>query len=322
MTHLTLAQLSGDGKRLLLVDDQGAEFTLDVDAKLRAALRGEHARLGQLEMKMDSSLRPRDIQARIRAGETPEDVASAAGTTVDAIMPFAAPVMAERQHVAERAQRSSVRRSAGGSVPTGARTLGEAVGGHLRSLNVDPDTVQWDAARREDGRWTLTADYSAGPRSGTAQFTFDAPGNYVVVDNDDAHFLIGDTGAAAPEAPPARDDLQRARARRQSTAPAHDELPLGDDALSLVSDESRSESSSQSASLGAEAPVEAYLDDEPPTREQPAVTDEPAPEDERHDVGPVAEDEPPARPAKKRGRASVPSWDEIMFGGPSGSDRA
>ena len=30
----------------------------------------------------------------------------------------------------------------------------------------------------------------------------------------------------------------------------------------------------------------------------------------------VATDEPPApKPAKKRGRASVPSWDEIMFGG-------
>jgi hypothetical protein len=28
-----------------------------------------------------------------------------------------------------------------------------------------------------------------------------------------------------------------------------------------------------------------------------------------------APSEPVAKPAKKRGRASVPSWDEIMFGG-------
>ena len=97
MAHLTLAGLSDDGKRLLLVSDKGVEFTLDIDARLRAALRGEHARLGHLEIRMDSALRPRDIQARIRAGETPEAVAQAAQTTVDRIMAFAAPVLAERQ---------------------------------------------------------------------------------------------------------------------------------------------------------------------------------------------------------------------------------
>ena len=61
MAHLTLAGLSGDGKRLLLVSDKGVEFTVDVDERLRAALRGDHARLGQLEIKMDSALRPRDL---------------------------------------------------------------------------------------------------------------------------------------------------------------------------------------------------------------------------------------------------------------------
>ncbi|MGH3335899.1 MAG: septation protein SepH, partial [Nocardioides sp.] len=86
--------MSDDGKRLLLVSDKGVEFTLDIDARLRAALRGDHARLGHLEIKMDSALRPRDIQARIRAGDTPEAVAQAAQTTVDRIMAFAAPVLA------------------------------------------------------------------------------------------------------------------------------------------------------------------------------------------------------------------------------------
>ena len=59
---------------------------------------------------MESTLRPRDIQARIRAGETPESVAQVAGTSVDKVMPYAAPVLAERAHVAQRAQRASIRR--------------------------------------------------------------------------------------------------------------------------------------------------------------------------------------------------------------------
>ena len=329
MVHLTLAGLSDDGKRLLLVSDQGVEFTLDVNDRLRAALRGDHARLGQLEITMDSTLRPRDIQARIRAGESPEAVAQAAQTSVDKIMPFAAPVMAERQHVAQRAQRSSVRRT---GQTGGARTLGDAVSAHLRSANVDPDTVEWDSARREDGRWALTAEFSAGARSGTARFTYDAPGNYVVADNDDAGWLLGelrDTPGAAPTSR-SSDDLTRARARRLS-AVSDSELPLGDDAISMVN--------AESASVGAEQPVEAYLDDVPPTApettEAPAVDDdaEPPPGDAVDDVDDAEQDatdseEDPApeparkKPAKKRGRASVPSWDEIMFGGSSGSDRA
>ena len=165
MAHLTLAGLSEDGKRLLLVGDNGDEHTLDVDHALRAALRGEHARPGQLEITMDSALRPRDIQARIRAGESAEAVAEAARTTLEKIMPFAAPVLAERAHVAQRAQLSSVRRRSG---DTGARTLGEAVAAQLRAVGVDASAVEWDAWRREDGRWTLTGDVTAPRHTGTA----------------------------------------------------------------------------------------------------------------------------------------------------------
>ena len=241
MAHLTLAGVSDDGKRLLLVSDKGVEFTLDITPGLRAALNGDTSRLGQLEIQMDSVIRPRDIQARIRAGETPEAVAQAAQTSVDKIMIYAGPVLDERRHVAERAQRSSVRRRGGDT--SQVRTLGEAVAAHLRSLNVDPTTVVWDAWRREDGRWSLTAQFGGqltGPREGTAQFTYDAPGNYVVLDNDDARWLVGEVVAAqAPAAPPQPDDLQERR-RRLSSVPGSepavvpDELPLGVDAIELV----------------------------------------------------------------------------------------
>ncbi len=311
MAHLTLAGLSEDGKRLLLVSDAGVEFTLDADARLRAALRGDgdvRARLGQLEIKMESALRPRDIQARIRAGETPESVAAAARTTVEKIMPFAAPVLAEREHVAQRAQRASIRRPAGS--PAGSRTLGDAVAGHLRGLNVDPGGVEWDAWRREDGRWTLTATYSATGRDGEAAFTFDAPGNYVSADDEDARWLVGDGPATTTEAAPAaapQDDLASARRRRLAAVPP-DELPLGEDAIDLVTEDPAPEEPAPET-LGSEADIDAYLDDpEPMTQPEHEVVAE---------SDPAAGEPPgePERPAKRKGRASVPSWDEIMFGG-------
>ena len=292
MVHLTLAGVSEDGKRLLMVDDTGVEHDLDVDARLRAALRGETSRLGQLEMTMDSVLRPRDIQARIRSGESPEAVAEAAQTSVDKIMPYAGPVLAEREHVAQRAQRSSVRRTAGAD---GVRSLGEAVEAHLRSEHIGPDVVTWDAWRREDGRWTLTAEFETRPRSGLAHFTYDMPGSYVLLDDEDARWLVGEVIATATLAAPL-DDLQQARARRRVSLD-DEELPLGEDAIGMVSPEPEP------------APEPAP---EPEPEPAPVAETEPEPEPE-----PEVQPEPPVRrPVRKsRGRASVPSWDEIMFGG-------
>ncbi len=317
MAHLTLAGVSDDGSRVLLVSDKGVEFTLDITPGLRAALSGEVPR--RLEIQMDSVIRPRDIQARIRAGETPEAVAQAAQTSVDKIMVYAGPVLDERQHVAERAQRASVRRRGGDT--SQVRTLGEAVAAHLRSINVDPTTVVWDAWRREDGRWSLTAQFGGqltGPREGTAQFTYDTPGNYALLDNDDARWLVGEV-VASPEVQP--DDLHERRRRLsavpgdESTDPpdtSSEELPLGVDAIELVH---------------TDVPLAAFLDDslaadEPAPGEQPA--DASADEDDEQSASDAdttadenADDGAPSRRSvqKKRGRASVPSWDEIMFGG-------
>ncbi|HXH80802.1 septation protein SepH [Nocardioides sp.] len=324
MAHLTLAGRSDDGKRLLLVSDNGAEFTLDIDAPLRAALRGEHARIGQLEIQMDSSLRPRDIQNRIRAGESPDAVAQAAQTTVEKIMAFAAPVIAERAHVADRAQGSSLRRKAG---DTGARTLGEAVGAHLRGLNVDPNQVEWDSWRREDGRWTLTGSFNTPQRRGTATFAFDLRGSFVTSEDADARWLVGEeVSSVSTAAKSSRDDLQQARSRRLSAVPA-DELPLGEDAIELAASDHDGDVEEVEAS-----PTETTLDlTEAGLRTDQASEAPPADDDAEGADDPVvgsasgsgssdpAADEPAARrPARKgRGRASVPSWDEIMFGGPS-----
>src|SRR6478735_12289429 len=105
MRNLRLVGLSADGRQVVLVDDTGAEFATPADDRLRAALRGDRARLGQLEIQMESALRPRDIQARIRAGESPEAVAAIAQMPMERVMAFAGPVLAERDHIASLAQR-------------------------------------------------------------------------------------------------------------------------------------------------------------------------------------------------------------------------
>ncbi len=368
MQYLTPVGLSEDGRRLLLLSLAGEEFAVPVDTRLRAALRGDNERLAQLEMKMESALRPRDIQSRIRAGESPEDVAAAAQTTVEAIMGFATPVLAERAHVAHTALKASVRRRSGESSSAG-RTLGEAAELFFSDHQLHDEDVEWDAWRTPDGRWMLVATYTAGGRERRAEFSHDLPGRYVVAENDEARILTGEV----PE-PQARQPAggRTAPSRRLSSVPSQDELPLGDDAIELVRDhdgdrEPAADEPTELADFAGEVDAdlvdpgpEAKAQTQAPAQAQPTLDSilDPASEtadadwmtqdppskdpitDEQRDAGPVAEqvseppleseaskdaapgadlaDEPTAEvapPPKKKSRSSVPSWDEIMFGG-------
>ena len=307
---LTLVGLTDDKQKLVLVSDAGEEFTLPADARLRAALRGEHARFGQLEITMDSVLRPRDIQARIRAGESPEHVAAAAQTTLDKVMSYATPVLAERAYIAQRAQLASVRRRGGEGV---ARPLADAVAERLRGRNVDPDTVDWDAWRREDGRWTLAADYRSGESNRHAEFAFDAAGSYVVAEDDEARWLVGEQ--TSRKGPQPRSTPGPRRLSSVAGGPDDgDELPLGEDAIGMVTGDLVTGEPEP-----AEEPVEPVEERVEEPVEQPAGAD---PVEHPVELGSeadpeVAGDQPEERPrpARKSRRPSVPSWDEIMFGG-------
>ncbi|TCC25159.1 septation protein SepH [Kribbella speibonae] len=211
MREARLVGLSQDGKQLILaMAETGEEFAVPVDDRLRAALRGDRARLGQLEIQMESALRPRDIQARIRAGESPEAVAAIAQMPMERVMAFAGPVLAERDHIASLAQRASVRRRGGGDAPT--RNLGAWVTDRLRTRQVDPASAEWDAWRREDGRWAVRVSYFVESEDSAdtgaeqkdekiAMFAYDAPGRYAVPDDDEARWLVGEQAQVLPTTP-------------------------------------------------------------------------------------------------------------------------
>ena len=101
---------------------------------------------------MESALRPRDIQARIRAGASPDEVAEAAGVPVEKIAAFADPVIAERDYIAGLARTNPVRRR---GETTSHRTLRNAVADALAAKGVDADEAEWDAWKLEDRRWQV-----------------------------------------------------------------------------------------------------------------------------------------------------------------------
>jgi hypothetical protein len=181
MRSLRLVALSDDGKHLVLAPDgpdsgDAAErFQVPIDDRLRAAARGDAHRVAQIEIEVGNSLPPRVIQARIRAGETPEQVAHSSGTSVERIMRFAHPVLQERERVADQAREARVRLSEGTpSVP-----LEQFMSERLRLLGADLDAVRWDAHRNEDGTWQVRAAWRAGHKSGTTRWSYDIPARTV-----------------------------------------------------------------------------------------------------------------------------------------------
>ena len=211
--------LTPEGDQLIVVTDDGEEIAIPADDRLRASLRPDRPRLGQLEIQMDSALRPRDIQARIRAGESLEEVARAAGVPTERLDAFAAPVMAERDHVAGLAQVHPVRRR---GETTSHRTLRNAVADQLAIRGIEPADVTWDSWKLEDRRWQVKATYRSGSAEHEALFVYEQMGRFSTAANDEARWLIGDSNPLHGPQP----------GRRQPHSPG--DAPFADDELALV----------------------------------------------------------------------------------------
>lgn len=197
MPELRVVAVSNDGTRLVLKAADSTEYTLPIDERLRAAVRNDRARLNQIEIEVESHLRPRDIQARIRAGASAEEVAQLAGIPVDRVRRFEGPVLAERAFMAERARKTPVRRPGENTGPQ----LGEAVQERLTLRGAEKESVQWDSWRRDDGTWEVLLVYRVASEPHSASWTYDPPRRLVVAVDDEARSLIGESDdlPATPE---------------------------------------------------------------------------------------------------------------------------
>src|SRR6202161_4644651 len=134
MQELRIVAVSEDGSyAVLAVPGRGGRFSLPIDDRLRIVARGQFSRLAQYEIEVESPLRPKEIQDRIRAGETAEEIADAAGVPIERVRRFEGPVLAERAYRAQEAQGASIRQP-GDSGP-GPR-LGDIVVERLAELGV------------------------------------------------------------------------------------------------------------------------------------------------------------------------------------------
>ena len=168
MRALRVVGLTEDGEVVLEDPVRLERYTVPADERLRAAARGDLSRLGQIAIELESQLRPREIQARIRAGASVEQVATAAGVPEQKIERFAYPVLTERFRTADNAQRAHPMRADGPD----NRTLAEVVAHTLGLRGQTYEGAKWDSWKGEDGRWVVALSWRAGRSDNRAHWVF------------------------------------------------------------------------------------------------------------------------------------------------------
>lgn len=363
MSELTLVGLDEDGEHVVLEGPDGQRFRVRIDEALRAAVRRDRPQLEQVRADQ-AGVPPREIQSRIRAGATAEEVAEETGMPVEIVRRYDGPVLAERQYVAQQAMATRIGHE------SGAPVLGDLVTDRLATRDVAPAGITWDAYRLGTSPWTVEVRFDVGGAQRSARWTYDAADRRVRALDDEARWLsetelpdepirgprhltavrdkvfdieVDDAVRpllaqvdlpALPEPEPEPDathalldDLAGRRGVRQELDPeADDEFPgFGPQHAFDFEHPSAAAEPVPAAHPPASRPdtaVDARVLQMPAARAEPAGAPVPEPRSPgAPPAGPHGEhdehahpDQHPARARGRKARASVPSWDEIVFG--------
>ncbi|MXP22693.1 DUF3071 domain-containing protein [Gordonia sp. HNM0687] len=320
MRELRVVGVEADGTHVICQDpESGEKYRMAADERLRAAARGDISRLGQIEIEMESTLRPREIQARIRAGATVSEVAALAGVPVDKIERFAHPVLLERARAAELASMAHPIREDGPAVST----LGETVGEAMTGLGHNNQDVDWDAWKGDDGYWVVQVSWHVGRTDNHAHWRFQPGSHGGTADplDDLADELTHPemitprrrlTPVATPDlAPPpavehepdGHDEvtfdadrlIDAQRTRNGKVPPSHDEHGT------VAIDFGTPEADSMWSAPAEESPTD---EDRAPDSSVPAASGEQAPDDSATT----------AKPRRRSRKPAVPAWEDVLLG--------
>ena len=194
MRPLRFVALSEDGQALVLTDEAGRMLFLTLDESVTSAVQHDRRLAEKLAFEVDASLTPRDIQARIRAGDSVAEVARVANVPVEKVLRFAGPVLQERAAIVQFSQRTCK--------ATNGEIFGELADTRLTEHGIDPQSVSWDAYRRENGTWRIRASWKSGKATARATWDLDKAELRVKAVDDMAHFLIEPPAAEEEEIDP------------------------------------------------------------------------------------------------------------------------
>ncbi|MDO4685918.1 MAG: septation protein SepH [Corynebacterium sp.] len=118
------------------------------------------------------TMRPREIQDRIRGGASISEIAEAIGVRESRIEPFAHPILLERSRMAELAKRALPVRDDGPA----SLTLWEILATAFAAREIDLTTSKWDSYRDASGQWVVRVSWQSGISENTAEWSYHPKG--------------------------------------------------------------------------------------------------------------------------------------------------
>ncbi|GIG54687.1 septation protein SepH [Demequina activiva] len=345
MTRLTLVRAADDGEHLIVATDDGEQFELELTDDLRRTVALTRARAQSPAADDEPSrptMSPKEIQQRIRSGLNARELSELTGEPVEGLERYEAPVLAERAYIADLARGTRIGRD------SGAPVLADLVTDRLAGRGVDPEAVEWDAWREPEEPWKVAADYRVDGRNVRALWEFDHTARAVTAQDDESRWLTETELLDVPipkrhlsAVKPVADDapLDQSRPLMPVAADATGDEPHEPSATELLLEdlhERRGTRESIDAEDLEDDDDEQFEGFGPAQRAREAevgfAAERPSGQSMPHPAGSarraqraadddVASGEPETPPRgtpepkpARRGRSSVPSWDEIVFG--------
>lgn len=314
--------LGTDGDFLLLETPEGVRYRLLIDDSVRRASRGESS--PQLDAP---TLSPREIQEEIRVGRSIQDIIAASGAPEEYIRKFAQPVLDELNHAVLNAL--AVRLEIAGdrfNEPT-VREFGEIIKSRLAASGAGIE--RWSALKAPDQGFFIYCEFELDGQTKKATWSYD-PKRLALSPENDVAINLSSQDRLVAQAPKLRPVASTPTSITESLGETVDLLrstPNSSTPLNSQASDADESVLSETADLldalrkkRSERESVEHLDPHPSTEGLRVV--ELVPEQLYPDEEPEAiEPEPAHAPVnadssstQKRGRASIPSWDQIVFG--------
>ena len=279
--------VSGDSESLILENSDGEKYRLTVDSTVRDSIRR------QVGSEVENKLTPREIQDSIRTGASIEELVASSGDDTEYVSRFAAPVLEELAHMVASALAVRVEIEPDRFNEVRHREFGDLVTERLR--NGGASAITWKASRETPFTWLITASFETMGGVGLATWTFDPRHVVLSPENETAVVLSNSSGFGDSPIP---------KLQVINTAPAIEhpaavvESPQNEEPMvTELLDAFKQRREAVAAEVTQEAVAEPISDEEP--------SKEVIEETEVHE---------PKQEQPRKGRAPMPSWDEIVFG--------
>jgi hypothetical protein len=333
---------------LLATAEDGTRYRIPIDEETQSLLR-RRSPVGHGERRVA----PREVQAHIRAGMSAQDVAELTGASIDYIEKFEGPVLAERQFIVSAALSVPVN-TASDADPLNGATFGTVMAERLIEIGADDST--WASWKDAETGWIVKLEFTADDIGHDARWQFDPKRATLAPINGDATRLSQQgeiTGSLIPRLRAVPGDERAPDTTRfdsgafsdeqlskRDTAPYAEAIPfargpqaVSPEAINRDASENAAESGHTADLLEAlrrrrgvreAAPVDDAEESRAahPSTGSIRVIDIPLDDFDDADDAPRDADRPQPVPSiaakpQKKGRASMPSWDDIVFGAKS-----